>query len=80
MGGTRDGEVYDILSEKHKLELKKRTNQTLVSLNSIEAELAKLIDDKTESAKMFKDKAETNKDLENEMREWLNNKGKKGKI
>lgn len=76
MGGTRDGEVYDILSEKHKLELEKKTNQILVPLNPIEAELARAMNDKIESAKMFQEKAETNKDLESEMRDWLKRKGK----
>lgn len=77
MGGTRDGEVYEILSDKHKAELERITNQTLVPLSSDEATLVKLIDDSKAKADMFREKFENpDNDLENQMRDWLRKKGK----
>lgn len=76
MGGTRDGEVYESHNEEQRKRLEELTEQLLVPLSDKEAELARLMDDKVESAKMFQEKSETNKDLENEMRNWLRRKGK----
>lgn len=77
MGGTRDGEIYEILSDKHKADLERMTNQTLIPLSSDEATLAKLINDSKARADMFKEKSENpDSNLENQMREWLRKKGK----
>lgn len=73
MGGTRDGGVYDILSDEHRRELEKLTNQILVPINKNEAELARLLEkDIPEfNAEQFKRKELDNRDLEEILKKKL---------